>query len=377
MYIAPKHIENMAKKISNHKLSILTNNSFAFIEKYMQNASPSGFEASGQALWLDYIAPYIDTYEIDNYGNTVGIINPKAKYRVVIAAHADEISWMVKYITDDGYIYVTANGGMDPQIALGKTVNIHTENGMVQGVFGWPAIHKREPGKDAHPKSKMLWIDVGAKNKKDIEKLGIEIGNTCTYNEHFAKLNNGYWISRAMDNKMGGVIIAEVAKMLHTNNIKLPFGLYIVNAVQEEVGLNGASMIVETIEPDMAIVLDVTHDTCTPNIEKKVEGEVYCGKGPALMISPAVHPVVLKLIKQTAKTNKIPYQLEACSPYSGTDTDAFAYGNCGVPSALISLPLRYMHTSVEMLHGSDVEACIELIYETLLKVDTDMMFTWK
>jgi putative aminopeptidase FrvX len=367
----------MAKKISKNKLSILNDTSFAFIEKYMQNASPSGFEASGQEIWLHYLMPYIDTYEIDNYGNTVGIINPKAKYRVAIAAHADEISWMVKYITDDGFLYVTRNGGMDPQIALGKTVNITTEKGIVKGVFGWPAIHKREPGKDTHPKGKMLWIDVGAKNKKEVAKLGIEIGNMATYNEGFAILNNGYWISRAMDNKMGGVIIAEVARLLFENNIRLPFGLYIVNAVQEEVGLNGASMIVETIEPDLAIVLDVTHDTSTPNIEMKVEGEVYCGKGPALMIAPSVHSKVLGLLKQTAKDCKIPFQLEACSPETGTDTDAFAYGNCGVPSALISLPLRYMHTSVEMLHGSDVEDCIKLIFESLQKIDVDTRYTWK
>lgn len=369
--------QNFSNKMPKKDNSIFTEKSLQFINEYLNNASPAGFEASGQKIWLDYITPFIDHYLIDNYGNTVGIINPKAKFKVVIEAHADEISWMVKYISADGFISVIGNGGMDPQIALGKTVNIHTENGIVQGVFGWPAIHKREPGKDAHPKTKMLWIDVGAKNKKDIEKLGIEIGNVCTYAEGFQVLNHGYWIGRAMDNKMGGVIIAEVARLLKESKTKLPFGLYIVNAVQEEVGLNGASMIVETIEPNMAIVTDVTHDTCTPNIEMKIEGEVYCGKGPAIMIAPSVHQTVLKLIKQTAKNSKIPFQLEACSPETGTDTDAFAYGNCGVPSALISLPLRYMHTSVEMLHQQDVENCILLILETLKNIDIDAKFTWK
>jgi putative aminopeptidase FrvX len=351
--------------------------SFSFLEKYLSTASPSGFEHQGQAVWLDYITPFIDDYEIDNYGNTVGIINPKAKYRVVIEAHADEISWMVKYITDDGFLYVIANGGMDPQIALGKTVNIHTDKGVVKGVFGWPAIHKREPGKDEHAKTKMLWIDIGAANKKQVAQLGIEIGNVCTYDENFLKLNHGYWASRAMDNKIGGFIIAQVAKRLFDNKIKLPFGLYIVNAVQEEVGMNGASMIVETIEPDMAIITDVTFDTSTPTSQMQVDGEVYCGKGPALMIAPSVHPVVLKLLKTTAVANKIPYQLEACSPYSGTDTDSFAYGNCGVPSALISMPLRYMHTSVEMVHQQDVAYCVDLIYATLLNINIKQQFTWK
>jgi putative aminopeptidase FrvX len=363
----------MGKSTTN----IFEKSSLLFLEKYLSASSPSGFEQHGQAIWLDYITPYIDDTIIDNYGNTVGVINPKARFKVVIAAHADEISWMVKYITEEGFIYVTANGGMDPQIALGKTVNIYTEKGIVKGVFGWPAVHKREVGKDEHPKTKLLWIDVGAANKKEITKLGIEIGNVCTYDEHFLDLNFGYLAGRAMDNKIGGFIIAEVARLLVMNKIKLPFGLYIVNAVQEEVGLNGASMIVETIAPDMAIVTDVTFDTGTPRNQMTVDGEVYCGKGPAIMIAPSVHQTVYKLIKNTAIKNKIPYQLEACSPGSGTDTDAFAYGNCGVPSALISIPIRYMHTSVEMVHQQDVQHCVQLIYQTLLSLDIKQKFTWK
>jgi putative aminopeptidase FrvX len=144
--------------------------------------------------------------------------------------------------------------------------------------------------------------------------------------------------------------------------------LYIVNSVQEEVGLNGATMIAERIKPDVAIVTDVTHDTSTPMMNKNSQGEVYCGKGPVLSIAPAVHNILLDHIISTGDKNKLPYQLQASSRFTGTDTDAFAYSNSGVPSVLISLPLRYMHTTVETVHRDDVENCIRLMYESLLKL---------
>ncbi len=349
-----------------------------FLAKYIDTPSPSGQEVEAQKVWLQTIEPLVDNVLVDNYGNTVGIINPKAKFSVVLEAHADEISWMIKYITPEGFLHVTANGGMDPQIALGKQVQIQTPKGIVYGVFGWPAIHKREPGKDKFPKTKELWIDVGAANKADVEKLGIHIGCMATYTEGFAKLANGYWVGRAFDNKIGGFMLAQIAKKLKAEKIKLPYCLYLVNAVQEEVGLNGASMIVETLEPNMAIITDVTHDTTTPSISKNKEGEVRCGLGPAIGMAPSIHATVLNLIWNTAKECKIPHQLEAMSPVTGTDTDAFAYGNCGVPSALVSMPLRYMHTSVEMLAEKDVANTIELLFQTLLKIDPKTIkFTWR
>lgn len=338
----------------------------AFIRNYLNNASPTGYESSGQKIWLEYLKPYIDTHLVDNYGTVVGIVNPDAPYRVVIEAHADEISWYVKYITADGFIHVCRNGGSDHQIAPSKRVNIYTRKGIVRGVFGWPAIHVRKPQNEAKPEVETVWIDVGAKNKKQVEELGIHVGCVCTFTEGFEELNYNYWICRAFDNRIGGVIIAEVARLLKENKKKLPFGLYIVNAVQEEVGLNGASMIAETIEPDIAICTDVTHDTTTPMMSKPAQGETFCGEGPVLCYAPAVHNILLDQIIETARKQKLPYQLQAESRYTGTDTDAFAFSNGGVPSALISLPLRYMHTTVETIHKSDVEHCIKLMYEVLL-----------
>ena len=348
-----------------------------FLRSYLDNNSPTGHETSGQKMWLDYIEPYIDEWHSDNYGTAYGVINPGTGYRVVIEAHADEISWYVHMISDDGLIHVSRNGGSDHMIAPSKKVKIHTPKGVVPGVFGWPAIHTRK-GADAKkaPTVENIFIDVGAQKKEEVENMGIHIGCVITFDDDMHILNDRYYVGRALDNRAGGFCIAEVARLLHKNKVKLPFSLYIVNSVQEEVGLRGAEMITETIKPHVAIVTDVTHDTSTPMIDKKVHGDVKCGKGPSVTYAPAVHNKLLQLIIDTAEANKIPFQREASSRYTGTDTDAFAYSNGGVPAALISLPLRYMHTTVEMAHKDDVSNVIKLIYEVLLKIDHGMSFKY-
>ena len=358
-------------------MAFINKESEAFLKQYLNNASPTGFESPGQKLWLDYIKPYVDEWEIDNYGTAYAIVNPGMDYKVVIEAHADEISWFVHYISDKGFISVVRNGGSDHHIAPSKRVNIHTKKGIVKGFFGWPAIHTRK-GKDAvsGPTTDNIFIDIGAKNKAEVEKMGVHVGCVITYEDEMMMLNKRWYVGKALDNKMGGFCIAEVARMLKTKKKKLPFSLYIVNAVQEEVGLRGAEMIAQTIKPDVAIVTDVTHDSSTPLINVKKTGDVKCGDGPSLTYAPAVHNNLLKLIEQTAEAKKIPFQREASSRSTGTDTDAFAYSNGGVPSALISLPLRYMHTTVEMADKSDVENVIKLIYEVLLAIKKNHNFKY-
>ena len=355
------------KKEQKH-LPVVNKKSLAFLERYINNAAPTGFEAEGQKLWLDYIRPYIDEHYVDNYGTAVGIINPKAKYKVVIEAHADEISWFVNYITSDGLIYVIRNGGSDHQIAPSKRVNIHTDKGIVKAVFGWPAIHTRSGDKEEPPRLKNIFLDCGCTTKEEVEALGIHVGCVITYEDEFMVLNDRYYVGRALDNRVGGFMIAEVARLLHEQKKKLPFALYIVNSVQEEIGLRGAEMIAEYIKPDVAIVTDVTHDTSTPMISKITEGDLSCGKGPVVSYAPAVQNNLNRLIIKAAEDNKIPFQRQASSRSTGTDTDAFAYSNAGVPSALISLPLRYMHTTVEMVHKEDVDNVIHMIYHSLLNI---------
>jgi putative aminopeptidase FrvX len=339
-----------------------------FLFKYLNNASPTGFETSGQQIWLDYLKPYVQDYTVDVYGSVVGIINPKAAYKVVIEAHADEISWFVNYITDDGYIYVRRNGGSDHQIAPSKRVNIHTDKGIVKGVFGWPAIHVRDAAKEEPPTLKNIFIDVGAENKKEVDAMGIHVGCVITFEDELMELNKRWFVGRALDNRMGGYMIAEVARQLSENRKKLPFGLYVVNAVQEEIGLRGAEMVSRRIKPDVAICTDVTHDTQSPMYNKKDSGNLKAGAGPVLCYGPAVQNNVLKMIIDTAQRRKILFQRQAVTRSTGTDTDSFAYSAEGVASALISLPLKYMHTTVEMVHKEDVENVIKLIYEVLLQL---------
>lgn len=360
-----------------HSTPILDEQSMDFLTKYLNNTSPTGHEVQGQKLWMEYLKPYVDTTFTDTYGNAVGVINPLASYKVVIEGHADEISWYVKYITDDGFIHVVRNGGSDHMIAPSKRVHIHTKKGIVQGVFGWPAIHIRNrAGKDDAPKIESNFIDLGCSTKQEVLDLGVHPGCVITYPDEFTILNNDKFVCRAIDNRIGGFMIAQVARLLKQNNITLPFGLYIVNAVQEEVGLRGAEMITQNIKPNVAIVTDVCHDANTPMVDKTIEGDNKIGQGPVIGYAPAIQNNLRELIEQTACDNDIAFQRNAMSRVTGTDTDAFAYSNGGVASALISLPLRYMHTTVEMVHKNDVVNTIELIYQTLLKIEDNHDFSY-
>jgi len=356
--------------------SILNANSTKFLYQYLNNSSPTGFESSGQKIWLNYIKPYIDDYFVDTYGTVVGVINPKAEYKVVIEAHADEISWFVHYITKEGFVYLRRNGGSDHQIAPSKRVNIYTEKGIVKAVFGWPAIHVRDAAKEETPTLKNIFLDLGCKSDKEVEALGVHVGCVITYEDELMELNDRYYVGRALDNRIGGFMIAEVARLLKENKDKLPFGLYIVNSVQEEVGLNGATMIARKINPNVAIVTDVCHDTQTPMMSKIASGDLSCGKGPVVSYGPAVQNNLLKLIIDAAKKNKIEFQRQAASRVTGTDTDAFAFATDGIASALISLPLRYMHTTVESVHKQDVEEVIKLIYQSIKAIKNNQDFRY-
>jgi len=355
---------------------MLNENSLSFLRKYLNNASPTGYEWEGQKIWMNYLEPYVDEFITDTYGTAVGVINPEAKYKVVIEGHSDEISWYVNYISDEGQIYVIRNGGSDHMIAPSKRVNIHTKNGVLPGVFGWPAIHTRDKSKEETPKIENISIDVGCSSKEEVEALGVHVGCVITYPDEFFILNKDKFVCRGLDNRMGGFMIAEVARLLKENKKELPFGLYITNSVQEEIGLRGAEMITQRIQPNLAIVTDVCHDTTTPMIDQKKEGLTKIGDGPVISYAPAVQNRLRELIMTTAEKNKIPFQRMAASRMTGTDTDAFAYSNGGVASALISLPLRYMHTTVEMVHQNDVENVIKLIYNTLLQLKGEESFSY-
>jgi tetrahedral aminopeptidase len=348
-----------------------------FLEKYLNSNSPTGFEVElgGQKVWKDYISQWVEQVEVDNYGTVYGVTgNLESDYKVVIEAHSDEISWLVNYIDSKGYIRVIKNGGSDPQIAPSMRVKLWGEKGPIDGIFGHPAIHVSDRKKESDLNS--IFIDVGASSKKEVIDMGINIGTPITFSDGFMKLGENYYTGRALDNRIGGFMIAEVARNLKKYNIELPFKLYIVNSVQEEVGLRGAQMITETIKPNVAIVTDVCHDTDSPAYNPTKLGDTKCGSGPVITTAPAVQNNLRKLIVNVANKESIKYQLKASSRSTGTDTDSFAYSNGGVPSALISLALKYMHTTTETVHKKDVSKVIKLIYNTLLNIKENHDFRY-
>ncbi len=350
---------------------------YTFLENYLNSCSPCGYENQSQQIWIDYMKDKVDEFIVDDYGTAVGVINPNSDYKVVIEAHVDEVSFIIHYITDSGMIYLKKNGGADHQIAPSKRVKIHTKNGLVDGVFGWPAVHTREKessSKETGPTLENIFIDCGI-NKEELEKLGVHVGCLVTYPDQFMKIGN-YWSGKSLDNKIGGYIISQIAKRIKEENIILPYGLYIVNSVQEEVGLKGAKMIANRIKPNIAIVTDVTHDTSTPMISKNKNGDIECGKGPVITYGSTIQQKLRELIEDVAEKKEIKFQRKASSSSTGTDTESFAFSSSGIPSALISTPLRYMHTTVEMVNEKDVDQIIDLIFNILKNIEYNHNFKY-
>ncbi len=336
-----------------------------FLYNYLNAYSPVAQEAEGQQIWSDYIKPYVDFLKQDAYGTSYGVLKRKLRkyetlnvntHKVVIEAHCDEIAWIITNIEKTGMIRVKRHGGSDNMIAPSKTVMIHTHDGKkVRGVFGWPAIHTRKEytsmGYDQHE----LWVDCGLKNKASVLEAGVEVGNLITFDTQLEEIGD-YYVGRSLDNKIGGYIIAEALRTIVKKGIKLPYDLYVVNSVQEEVGLHGAKKIAKELKADLALVHDVCHNTNTPKIDKAKDGDNKGGLGPCLEYTAQNHREINKMLREIAKDKKIPVQLTVGS--MGNDTMAFFMEN--TPTAILATPLKYMHTTVEMAHKKDVDACIKL-----------------
>lgn len=350
---------------------------FKFLKKYTNTPTPVGYEVKlgGQQVWIDHISDYVDNIEQDCYGSVKATIKSKnnIKETVILDAHCDEIAWTVKEITDNGFIYVNRLGGMDHQIAPSMRVNIWTnDNKNIKGIVGHPAIHI----KDRKDKLDItdIFIDTGY-SKEELLSKNIEIGNPITYKTKLSKLGDKFICSRALDDKIGGYILIEVAKKLKINNIDLPFNLCFVNSVQEEIGLKGAKMVADSESTIAAICVDVTHDT-TPPCYKNMTQTTY-NNGCVITDSPSIHKNLLQHIKNTAVENNIKHQIKCTDSgnSTGTNTDSYAYHGTGIPSALISIPLRYMHTSVETVNIDNIKECIELLYYSIINIkDTKISY---
>lgn len=334
----------------------------AFLLDLLATPSPTGFEVRGQRKWAAYAGKFANRVESDAYGNAWATLDGGANgRRLMLESHADEIGYMVRFISADGFIFVDRIGGSDVATARGRRVDIFGDKGTVRGVIGNIAMHIRDREDEKVPKTHELAIDIGAASDQEVTKAGIRVGHPAVYADGVEELGTDKLCGRALDNRIGGYIIAEVIARLGKRKARLPTTVYAVNAVQEEIGGNGARMIAHRLMPDVALVVDVTHATDTPQVDQKLHGSVKLGGGPTLTHGAANHVEIVQRLIAVADKARIPVQHEATSRTTGTDTTAIFIQQSGIPSALVSLPLRYMHSVVEMAHLQDVEHTIELL----------------
>jgi endoglucanase len=333
-----------------------------FLFRLLNTPSPTGFEAEGQKTWMNHVKPFADSIENDAYGNAwATLIGSGSSARIMLEAHADEIGFMIQNITDEGFLYVTRMGGADRAIARGKRLTILGDKGNVPAVIGNTAIHLRDKEGDKIPEVHELYLDIGANSRQEVELRGIRVGHPAIYADTAEELAPGRIVGRAIDNRIGSFILSQVLEALSTEGRPPAATVLAVNAVQEEIGGAGMKMISYRLEPTVAIVLDVTHATDSPGIDRNKHGSINLGQGPTVTHGTANHPDVVRRLITLAHDLEIPIQHEASSRTTGTDTDHVYPTKGGIPSALLSVPLRYMHSTVEMIDFNDVERCVLLL----------------
>lgn len=335
----------------------------SFLFNLLETPSPTGFEMPGQRVWAKYVGKFADSVECDAYGSTWATLKGRSDKIVMLEAHADEIGYMIKHITDEGFLYLDRVGGSDSATGRGRRIQILGDKGTVTGVIGNTAIHLRRDslGSEKAPKIHELWVDVGASSRKDVEALGLRVGHPAVYSDGAREMGKDRLVGRAIDNRIGGFMIAQVMKKLAAAKSKPTFTVVCLNAVQEEIGGYGAKMATHRLQPDFCLCTDVTHATDTPGLSAPMFGRVDLGGGPSVTHGSASHPLVVERLIEVAKKKKISLQHEAASRFTGTDTDTIFQTREGVPSALVSLPLRCMHSVIEMASFKDVDETIKLM----------------
>lgn len=329
-----------------------------FLKDLIDAPSPSGYEWPAAKVYRDYVKQYADEVTTDVMGSVIAVKNPGGSPKVMLAGHIDEIGLIVHYIDDNGFLYFDQIGGVDPSVLPGCRVSIHTEKGPVTGVIGRTAIHqleREERGKSL--KLSDLWIDLGVKDKKAAEKL-VRVGDPVTVSYGLEKFQDKV-VSRAFDDKAGAFVVAEVLRILKDKKIKA--AVYATATTQEELGLRGARASAFAIDAEVGVAVDVTHANDYPTANKSKFGAVDLGKGPALTRGANVTPKVEKMLIKIAEDKKIPFQIEANGSGTGTDANIIQMTRNGIATALISIPLRYMHTPSEVASIEDIENAAKLI----------------
>ena len=344
-----------------------------FFKTAVETPSPSGYESPLQKVVRDYVADFADEVTTDVHGNVIIAKNPGAPVRLMLAGHCDQIGLIVQHIDDDGFLYVKPIGGWDPQNLIGQRMTVWTDGGPVPGVIGKKPIHLlTDEERKKVPKIKDLWLDIGAADKEEAEKL-VRVGDPVTVELALRQLPNDRAVSPAMDDKAGMWVVIEALRRADAK--KLNCSLYAVSTVQEELGLRGARTSCYGIDPQVGIAVDVTFATDCPTIEKKEEGDIQLGKGPVVYRGPNMNPTVVSRLIEAADENEIPYQLAAEGRATGTDANAMQISRAGVATGLLSVPNRYMHSPVEMVSLEDLDQSADLLARFAEALTADVDFT--
>jgi len=349
--------------------------SYNFLKNILNAISPSGFEEEAARVWKEYAKVFAHKVFTDLHGNSIATLNEDGKPRVLLAGHIDEIGFMVKYIDEDGFIYFVPIGGWDLQIPQGQRVWIKTKKGRVTGVIGKKPIHLlEEEERKKVPKFKDLWIDIGAKTKKEAEEI-IKIGDPIVLSYEFVPLKGDNVSARGIDDRVGAFVVLEALRLLSTEKINA--AVFSVATVQEEIGLRGAQTSAFRISPDVGIAVDVTFASDFPKMRKEKEsvGDVRLGKGPVIARGPNINPKVFETLVNVAEEERIPYQLEGIPRGTGTDANVIQLTKEGVATGLISIPNRYMHTPCEVVNLKDLENASKLIASFIKRLDEKVDFT--
>ena len=346
--------------------------SLKFLEKLLAAPSPSGYEQPAQRVFREYVAPFCDEVTTDVMGNVFASIAGKNERspRVMIVGHIDEIGLQVKYIDEKGFLYFAAVGGVDAHLTAGRLVNIHASGGTLPGVIGKKPIHLMTPkDRETVVKLESQYIDIGAKDKKDAEKL-VRVGDPVTFDTVFTRLRGDRVSSRGLDDKAGCFVVAETLRLVKEKGKNLEVHLFGVSSVQEEIGLRGGVTSSYAIKPDVGICVEVDFATDHPDVNKKDNGEALLGKGPILARGANINPKLFDLLSDTARKEKISVQYTASPRATGTDANVMQISRSGVATALVKIPLRYMHTPIETVALSDMENSVKLIMATLERISS-------
>ncbi|MCI0515891.1 M42 family metallopeptidase [candidate division KSB1 bacterium] len=346
--------------------------SLKFLELFVNTPSPSSFEAAAQKVWLDYVSKFTTSTDKDIYGNAIAVLNPGGSPRIMLSGHCDEVGFMVRYINDNGFLYFGKIGGVESLIVPAMRVLIHTEKGSIPGVVGRRAPHlSQSEDREKVPKIHELWIDIGAPNKKEAEEI-VAVGDAITFDEKFCILRNDIAVAHGFDDKMGAFTVAETLRLLSKEKINA--AIYGVSSVREEIGAKGAQVSAYTLNPQIGIVIDVTHATDHPGVNKEAHGEVKLGQGPVIDKGSAINHKVEKMLREVALAEQIPFQRSIAPSYTGTDADAMERVRGGIALGLVSVPNRYMHSPVEMIHLGDLENAAKIVAAFCRKLTPDMDF---